>query len=125
MACPFTSFNLSDRRAWLQDLIGLIGIARHHFVALRASERHLDGIMRIEEELLSVVGVCGVFRGVAKQELHVLTALRTRHSQNPSRGNIKTRGLFLFFLENEQQQEDIDDHERSDEPVPENGALSV
>jgi hypothetical protein len=34
-------------------------------------------------------------------------------------------GLFLFFLENEQQQEDIDSHERSDEPVPENGAPGV
>jgi hypothetical protein len=34
-------------------------------------------------------------------------------------------GLLLFFLENEQQQIDTDDHERSDEPVPENGAPSI
>jgi hypothetical protein len=34
-------------------------------------------------------------------------------------------GLSLFLLENEQQQIDIDGHERSDEPVPEDGASDI
>jgi hypothetical protein len=108
-----------------EDLVGFFGVVRYDLIALRAPERHLDGLARIEDELLTVIRVGGVFRGVAEQELHVLTALGARHGQSPSRGNIKGRGLFLFFLENEQQQEDIDSHERSDEPVPENGALDV